>query len=95
MSEHSHLGRSTAGQPWLYVWDVEPYGTANGGECGVTGDESAAIGHLRRALGNAPPGTAGAVSRVRPSPSGRAVYIYLGTVAQGRRDQASGVVIYS
>lgn len=80
----------------LYAWDVEPPDTTRtSGAGGVTGDESEAIGQVRRALAGAPAGTSGVVRRVAVGESGRVAYVNLGTIGRAWLDGASGAVVWA
>ncbi|WP_329522338.1 hypothetical protein [Spirillospora sp. NBC_01491] len=71
--------------PELFAWDAEQTG-------GVTDDCGRAIGHVHRALADAPAGASGMVRQVRLGGASGVRYITLGVVGLARRDEASGAV---
>ncbi|MGI5325199.1 hypothetical protein [Actinomadura nitritigenes] len=74
----------------LFSWDVV---LREGGECGVTDDQVAALRHVRRALRAADVGARGRVRRVTVGLSGRVEYVELGVVAEAWRD--GGAVVWA
>ncbi|MER6815291.1 hypothetical protein ABT299_38995 [Spirillospora sp. NPDC000708] len=83
-------GARRGGPPALFAWDVA---LREGGECGVTDDQAAALRHVRRALQGADAGARGRVRLVTVGLSGRVEYVELGIVVEAQRD--GGAVVWA
>ncbi|MDL4774332.1 MULTISPECIES: hypothetical protein [Thermomonosporaceae] len=89
--------RRGAEQRSCFAWeivDTHHRPQDEGGRCGVSQNERAALRALTEALLDARPGTVGEVWRTRPSQVRPAVFVYEGLVARGVHDQSTLKIIW-